>query len=97
MEVKNSRLELIVEQMAETVIATSETVDRLAEQIDALTDRLHQQAQQVQQQGYQIMALSNAVQTLAENQDQHLERLNYITDTLQILMSQQTENHNHRS
>ncbi len=62
------------------MLATTEAVDRLATQVDAL-------AAQVQQQGYQIFALSDAVQTLAENHDSALERLGQLTDTLQRLVA----------
>lgn len=65
--------------MGEAVLATTETVDRLCLQVDALT-------QQVQQQGYQIFALSDAVQTLAEDQDGTLNRLDRLTNTLERLV-----------
>jgi ABC-type transporter Mla subunit MlaD len=78
-EVQSSHLESIVLQIGEAVLATTETVERLSAQVDAL-------ASQVQQQGYQIFALSDAVQTLAENQDSALERLGQLTDTLQRLV-----------
>jgi len=74
------RIEAIVQQIGEAVLATTETVDRLASRVDAI-------AQQVQQQGYQIFALSDAVQTLAENHDSALERLGQLTDALQGLVS----------
>lgn len=62
------------------MLATTEAVDRLAAQVDTL-------AAQVQQQGYQIFALSDAVQTLAENHDSALERLGKLTDALQGLIA----------
>lgn len=80
MEVRLNRLESIVQQVGEAVLATSETVDRLSNRVDAL-------ATQVQQQGYQIFALSDAVQTLAENQDTALERLGQLTEALQRLVA----------
>jgi ABC-type transporter Mla subunit MlaD len=73
------RLEKIIEQIGEAVIATTETVDRFAERVDMLAD-------QVQQQGYQIFALSDAIQTLAENQESAMMRLDTLTDTLQRLV-----------
>jgi ABC-type transporter Mla subunit MlaD len=79
-EVKLNRLESIVQQIGEAVLVTTETVDHLAQRVDAL-------AHQVQQQGYQIFALSDAVQTLAENQDNALERLGQLTETLQHLVA----------
>lgn len=66
--------------MGEAVIATTETVERLATRVDSL-------ATQVQQQGYQIFALSDSVQTLAENQDNALERLAQLTDALRRLVA----------
>ncbi|MBW4657940.1 MAG: hypothetical protein KME15_04645 [Drouetiella hepatica Uher 2000/2452] len=79
MEVRASHLEGVVLQIGEAVLATAETVDQLAGEVSALSS-------QIQQQGYQIFALSNAVQTLAENQDTTLERLRQLTETLQSLV-----------
>lgn len=67
-------------RIGESVLATSETVDKLSAQVDAL-------ANQVQQQGYQIFALSDAVQTLAENHDGALERLKQLAETLERLVA----------
>jgi ABC-type transporter Mla subunit MlaD len=72
-------LELIVQQIGEAVLATTETVDRLSERVDALVN-------QVQQQGYQIFALSDAVQTITEVQNESLQRLDRLTDTLERLV-----------
>lgn len=79
MDERLERLEKIIEQIGEAVIATTETVDRFAERVDMLAD-------QVQQQGYQIFALSDAIQTLAENQESAMMRLDTLTDTLQRLV-----------
>lgn len=80
MDVQSTSLELIVQQVGEAVLVTTETVEQLSGNIDAL-------AKQVQQQGYQIFALSDAVQTIAENQDATLERLGQLTETLQRLVA----------
>lgn len=80
MDVQSNQLESVVLQIGESVLATTEAIDRLAAQVDAL-------AAQVQQQGYQIFALSDAVQTLAENHDGALERLGHLTDALQRLVA----------
>ncbi len=80
MDVQSTSLELIVQQVGEAVLTTTETVEQLSGTIDAL-------AKQVQQQGYQIFALSDAVQTIAENQDATLERLGQLTETLQRLVA----------
>lgn len=80
MDVQPNHLESVVLQIGEAVLATTEAIDRLADQVDAL-------ATQVQQQGYQIFALSDAVQTLAENHDGALERLGQLTDALQHLVA----------
>lgn len=80
MDVQSTSLELIVQQVGEAVLTTTETVEQLSGNIDAL-------AKQVQQQGYQIFALSDAVQTIAENQDATLERLGQLTETLQRLVA----------
>ena len=80
MDVQSTSLELIVQQVGEAVLTTTETVEQLSGNIDAL-------AKQVQQQGYQIFALSDAVQTIAENQDATLERLGQLTATLQRLVA----------
>ena len=80
MEVQTSHLESIILQIGEAVLASTETVDKLAAQVDTLTS-------QVQQQGYQIFALSDAVQTLAENHDSALEQLHHLTETLKNLVT----------
>lgn len=85
MEARISRLESIVGQMGDAVLATTETIDRLADRVDALVIQVQHQGQQVQQQGYQLFALSDAVQTLAETQNDTLEQLGELTKTLQRL------------
>lgn len=80
MDVQSTSLESIVQQVGEAVLTTTETVEQLSGNIDVL-------AKQVQQQGYQIFALSDAVQTIAENQDATLERLGQLTATLQRLVA----------
>jgi ABC-type transporter Mla subunit MlaD len=86
-EVRISRLESIVEQIAEAVLASTETIEHLAERVDALTIQVQQQGQQVQQQGYQIFALCDAVQTLAEAQDDSLARLTQLSESLERLLA----------
>lgn len=82
-EARLSRLESIVEQIGEAVLATTETIERLSDRVDALTVQVQHQGHQVQQQGYQLFALSDAVQTLAETQNDSLEQLSLLTETLQ--------------
>ncbi|MBD1837237.1 hypothetical protein H6F78_04395 [Coleofasciculus sp. FACHB-64] len=72
--------------LREAVIATNETINRLADRVDALTIQVQEQGHQVQQQHYQIFALSDAVQTLAETQDDSLVRLMQLTEALQRLV-----------
>ncbi|WP_225938251.1 hypothetical protein [Leptothermofonsia sichuanensis] len=81
MDVQNrlESLELIVQQIGEAVLATTETVDRLSDRIDALVN-------QVQQQGYQNFALSDAVQTVTEVQQESLKRLDRVSDALERLV-----------
>ena len=83
LEARISRLEAIVGQIGEAVLTTTETIDRLSDRIDALVIQVQHQGHQVQQQGYQIFALSDAVQTLAETQNDSLEQLGQLTQTLQ--------------
>lgn len=82
-EVRIRRLETIVQQIGEAVLATTETIDRLAARIDALTVQVQHQGHQVQQQGYQVFALSDAVQTLAEAQNDSLEQIGQLAIALQ--------------
>ncbi|MCY7275893.1 MAG: hypothetical protein LH702_19685, partial [Phormidesmis sp. CAN_BIN44] len=65
-----------VGQIAETVLAAADAIEQLADRLDELST-------QVQQQGYEIFALSDAMQTLAANQDDTLTRLAELTETLQ--------------
>lgn len=81
-----NRLESIVKQIGEAVLATTETIDRLADRVDALTVQVQEQGHQVQQQGYQMFALSDAVQTLAEAQKDSLQQLTQLTDALHHLV-----------
>jgi chromosome segregation ATPase len=85
--VKVNRLESIVEQIGEAVLATTETIERLAERVDTLSSQVEEQGKQLQQQGYQILALCDAVQTLAETQDDSLQKLTQLTQTLDRLMA----------
>ncbi|MEM7725362.1 MAG: hypothetical protein AAF208_03195 [Cyanobacteria bacterium P01_A01_bin.45] len=85
-EVKVSRLESIVEQIGEAVLATTETIESLGERVDNLGNQVEEQGKQIQQQGYQILALCDAVQTLAETQDDSLQKLTHLTQSLDRLM-----------
>ncbi|MGV0026739.1 hypothetical protein [Phormidesmis priestleyi] len=76
MESQPDRLEIVVQQLGETVLMTTEIIESLAERVDELSS-------QVQQHGYQLFALSDAVQTLSANQDDTLDRLSRLTETLQ--------------
>lgn len=69
-----------MQQIGEAVLATIETVDRLSQRMDTLTN-------QVQQQGYQLFALSDAVQTLTEAQQESLKRLDRLTEALEHLVT----------
>ncbi|MBE9049729.1 hypothetical protein IQ243_04780 [Nostocales cyanobacterium LEGE 11386] len=86
-EVKISRLESIVEQIGEAVLSTTETIEHLAERLEHLSLQVEAQGKQVQQQGYQIFALCDAVQSLAESQDDSLQRLTQLTENLDKLTS----------
>ncbi len=85
-KVKVRRLESIVEQIGEAVLATTETIERLSDRVDNLSVQVEAQGKQVEQQGYQILALCDAVQTLAESQDTSMQRLTQLTQTLNRLM-----------
>ena len=84
-EARISRLESIVGQIGEAVLATTETIDRLTERVDNLVVQVQHQGHQVQQQGYQLFALTDAVQTLAETQNSSIEELGQLNQTLQRL------------
>ncbi|NJL90998.1 MAG: hypothetical protein HC916_15295 [Coleofasciculaceae cyanobacterium SM2_1_6] len=79
------RLEAIVEQTALAVLATTEVVERMGERIDFLSLQVQQQGQQFQQQGYQVYAITDAVQTLTENQADSSRQLNELMITLSHL------------
>lgn len=76
MERQPDRLEIVVQELGETVLMTTEIIEGLTERVDELSS-------QVQQQGYQLFAISDAVQTLSANQDDTLDRLSRLTETLQ--------------
>jgi methyl-accepting chemotaxis protein len=85
-DAKVGRLESIVEQIGEAVLVTSETIERLADRVDNISVQVEEQGKQIQQQGYQILALCDAVQTLAETQDDSMQKLSHLTQTLDRLM-----------
>lgn len=74
------RLESIVEQIAEAIIATTETVEKLAEKVDRLSIEVENQGQQ---QNYQIFALSEALQTLVHSQTESRQKLDDLSGILQ--------------
>jgi uncharacterized coiled-coil protein SlyX len=74
------RLEDIVLEIGEAVLATTQTVDCLAARLDEL-------ANQVQQQGYQIFALSDEVQTLTLHHQETIDRLTHLSDKLTQIAS----------
>lgn len=67
------------------MLTTTETIEHLAERLENLSVQIEAQGKQVQQQGYQIFALCDAVQTLAQSQDNSLQRLTQVTQTLDKL------------
>jgi len=79
------RVEAIVEQMAHAVLATTEVVERMGERIDFLSLQVQQQGQQFQQQGYQVYTITDAVQTLIENQADSAKQLNDLMITISHL------------
>lgn len=79
------RLEVIVEQMAHAVLATTDVVDRMGERMDFLSLQVQQQGQQFQQQGYQVYTITDAVQTLIENQADAGKQLNDLMITISHL------------
>ena len=76
------RLEEIVEQMGEAVIAATQTVERLAERIDTLAIVVQDQTDRLQQQGYQVFALSEALEALVENQSDSKSQIKELTEAL---------------
>lgn len=81
MTVQSEELAGVVQQIGDAVLTTTETVENVSNHLDVLT-------QQVQQQGYQILALSESIQTLAENQDAAIARLDKLTTVLETLAHQ---------
>lgn len=75
MESQIEKLAAIVEQVADTVIATTETVEQLSSRMNDLRD-------QVQQQGEQVLTLTAAVQVLSENQEMVIHHISRLTETL---------------
>ncbi|MFW6358877.1 MAG: hypothetical protein ACOC0N_06650 [Chroococcales cyanobacterium] len=86
-EARFQRLESIIEQIGETVLATSETVERLAKRVDVLAVQVQHQGNQVQQQGYQIFALTDAVERLATSHIESKAQLTQLTKSLQQLVT----------
>lgn len=87
MTTKTEQLELILERMGETVLATTETVERLAERIETLAEQVQNQEHHIQQQGYQIFALSESLQTLVDSQTESREQLTQLTYLVHTLVN----------
>ena len=87
MEKQTPDLDSIVGKIGEAVLATTDTVEQLANRVDNVVH-------QVQQQGYQIFALSDAIQTLAENHDATLSQIAQLTESLRHLVAaiEETDN-----
>ncbi len=79
MDIQQTQLEAVMQQMGEAVIASAETVDRLSERMDVL-------ANQVQSQGYAIFALDDLMQKMAEVHGDTMQRLDRLTDVLERLV-----------
>ena len=77
-EKRFQHLEIALQHMGGTVIATTEAVERLAERMDAL-------AVQVQQQNKQIENLNREVQTIKTSQQQSRADINQIKRILKNL------------
>ena len=80
------RLEAVVLQIGEAVLATTETVERLVERVDAIAIQCENQGQQVQQQTYQIFALSETLQTFMGSQAEANKKLEGLTTSLKELV-----------
>lgn len=84
-QIKISRVESIVEQIGEAVLSTTETIENLAQELENLSVQVEAQGKQVQQQGYQIFALCDAVQSLAESQENSRQQITQLIQTLNRL------------
>ncbi|MBD1824005.1 hypothetical protein H6F51_16100 [Cyanobacteria bacterium FACHB-DQ100] len=74
--VETAALTTIVQELAETTIAATETIEQLSGRIDTI-------ATQADQQGEQIFALTNALQTLTDNQSTLVSHIAHLTETLE--------------
>ncbi len=75
MELQSEQLAVIVQQMAETVIAASETIEQLIDGVNHLTV-------QSQEHDNRIDALTEAMQTLSQNQSVLIVQVAHLNETL---------------
>lgn len=83
--VNSDRLHQIIGDIGETVLATTQVVEDVALRLEALSQQAQHQQLQIQQQSQQILALSEAVELIAQNHDDSSQQLTQLIAQLQSL------------
>jgi methyl-accepting chemotaxis protein len=75
----------IIGDIGDTVLATTQVAEDIAIKLSSLTQQVQQQQVQIQQQGQQILALSQAIELIAQNHDDSSQQLTQLIAQLQSL------------
>lgn len=80
MELQSEQLAVIVQQMAETVIAASDTIEQLIDGVNHLTV-------QSQEHDDRIDTLTQSLQSLSENQSALIAQVAHLSETLDRIVA----------
>jgi chromosome segregation ATPase len=88
----SERFNQVINDIGETVLATTQVAEDIAIKLSSLTQQVQQQQSQIQAQGHQIqaqgqqiLALSQAIELIAQNHDDSSQQLTQLIDQLQSL------------
>jgi methyl-accepting chemotaxis protein len=75
----------IIGDIGDTLLATTQVAEDVALKLSSLTQQVQQQQVQIQQQSQQILALSQAIELIAQNHDDSSQQLTQLIAQLQSL------------
>lgn len=81
----SERFNQVIYDIGETVLATAQVAEDIAIKLSSLTQQVQQQQGQIQVQGQQILALSQAIELIAQNHDDSSQQLTQLLAQLQSL------------
>jgi chromosome segregation ATPase len=81
----SAQLNQTIQDIGETVLATTQVAEDIAVKLSSLTQQVQLQQGQIQAQGQQILALSQAIELIAQNHDDSSQQLTQLLAQLQSL------------